>query len=1282
MTRQDGVAEDFDPAQLMRRDAIALARRQGDDRAERLAAAQQRLLERQAIALDLSYPESLPISAHAEEIRTLLEAHPVVVVAGETGSGKTTQLPKICLEAGFGRRGLIAHTQPRRLAARTVASRIAEEVGVPLGDAVGYAVRFSDQTSDRTLVKLVTDGLLLTEIRRDKDLDGYDVVIVDEAHERSLNVDFLLGYLKALLARRDDLKVVITSATIDVAAFAGHFDDAPVVEVGGRGYPVTTHYLEGDAPYEDKLVDAIERIDGDPAVRTAGAARDVLVFQSGEREILDTARLLRRQFGERFEVLPLYARLSPRDQQRVFQSGGGRRRIVLATNVAETSITVPNIGYVVDPGLARISRYSFRSKLQRLPVEPVSQASANQRQGRCGRVAPGHCFRLYDQADFEGRPRYTDPEIVRSNLAAVVLSMRAFGLGDPLRFPFLDPPEPGAVRDAHKLLEELGALRGDRLTRLGRSMARLPVDPRLARMLLAADRERSLTEVLVIVSALTVQDPRERPLDKQGAADACHERYLDERSDFLSLWNLWQWVEARRDQLSRSALKKALAQNFLNAARLREWRELHRQLRLACRDLGLRENDEPADYGSVHRALLTGSLSLLGQHDEKGHYLGPRQLKFRIFPGSALVEKRPRWLIAAEITETRRVYARTVAGVEPGWIEAAAGHLLKRRYSEPHWNPKRGEAEAFEAVTLYGLRLVEKRRVSVTRRDPVVARELLLLDGLVRGGLDVAFDFLGHNQALIADILDDEAKGRRRDLLIPEEELAALYDRVLPAEVLSVATLSRWWAKADPPARELLYFNRDQLLQAADGRSSETDFPSSLTLRGVSLPLKYRFAPGEPDDGVNLVLDVGALESLVPEALDWHVPGYFDAVCEQWLRTLPKQKRRQLAPLPDRLPEITARLRRPDRYRQGRLSTALGEVLKDLYQLQVDASDWDLAGLEAHLRINVQVRDGDGRLLAQSRDAAALKAEFAAEAAARVSAQRGGDREQRGLVDFPDVPLEDRVELRQGGGRVLAYPALVDRGRHVDLTLLPTAAVRDRADRDGYARLALLRLGQTTRYLKKRLEARPQLGLHYATLGDAAALSDELLRAAAWNCCFEGRPLPRSDEAFAARLDECRGHLADTFERLLDTFAAVLQARFELVRELDAATSPAFADAVADIRAWLERLVPAQVLSQRSLERLGELPGYLAAARYRLANLQGKVERDGEHSRVLAALQERLDRLTGEPAADRERLDALQDQLERLRVALFAQPLAGREKVSAKRCDRALLAYERELGVA
>ncbi len=595
------------------------------------------LARRRAKALNLEYPPDLPITAHVTEIARLLESHQVVVVAGETGSGKTTQLPKVCLQAGFGRRAAIAHTQPRRLAARSVAARIAEEVGVAVGDAVGYAVRFSDQTGPDTLVKLVTDGLLLTEIRRDRLLEAYDVVIVDEAHERSLNIDFLLGYLKRLLHRRRDLRVIITSATIDVAAFASHFDGAPVVEVSGRGYPVEVRYVGDDRPQEERLLECLDDIDTGPQ----GRARDVLVFQSGEREILETARLLRERVGDRFDILPLYARLASRDQQRVFQPGK-RRRVVLATNIAETSITVPNIGYVVDPGFVRISRYSYRSKLQRLPVEPVSQASANQRMGRCGRVAPGVCYRLYDEADFLARPEYTDPEIRRTNLAAVVLAMEAFGLGDVARFPFLDPPDPGAVRDARKLLEELGALVDGALTDVGRRMARLPVDPRLARMLVAADQHRSLAEVLVIASGLAVQDPRERPLEKRGSADRAHEAYSDERSDFLALLKLWNFHEQARQENSRSALKRLLEKQFLSPARLREWRELHRQLLLAARELGMRVNDQPAGYAEIHQAVLAGLLSLVGLHEEKGSYLGARNLRFRIFPGSGLAERTPK----------------------------------------------------------------------------------------------------------------------------------------------------------------------------------------------------------------------------------------------------------------------------------------------------------------------------------------------------------------------------------------------------------------------------------------------------------------------------------------------------------------------------------------------------------------------------------------------------------------------------------------------------------------
>ncbi|MFM8353978.1 MAG: ATP-dependent RNA helicase HrpA, partial [Gammaproteobacteria bacterium] len=666
----------FDPAQVMRRDVQTLRRLAAQDpvACATLAAASAELLEqRMAVRPRIRYPDELPVSAHAAEIGRLLAAHSVIVVAGETGSGKTTQLPKICLELGYGRRGMIGHTQPRRLAARSVAARIAFELDVPLGDAVGYAVRFSDQVGPRTLVKLVTDGLLLTEIRRDRWLDQYDVIIVDEAHERSLNIDFLLGYLRQLTRRRRDLKVIITSATIDVAAFSRHFDDAPVVEVGGRGYPVDVRHVppaDTENGEEGALLAALDAIEHEPY----RGARDVLVFQTGERDILETARLLRTRLDDRWEVLPLYARLSARDQQRVFEPSA-RRRVVLATNVAETSITVPNIGFVIDPGFARISRYSFRSKLQRLPVEPISQASANQRAGRCGRVAPGVCFRLYSETDFASRAAYTDPEIRRTNLASVVLQMQAFALGDMQRFPFLDPPDPRAVRDAEKLLEELGALAEGKLTPVGRTMARLPIDPRLARMLIEADRRASLTEMLVIVSGLAIPDPRERPIDRQAAADQAHQAYADERSDFLALLNLWRWYEDTRQQTTRAGLKTTLQKRFLSPTRMAEWRELHRQLALATRELGMRSNEVPADYAAVHRSLLAGSLGLIGLLDEKGLYLGPRNLSFRVFPGSPLARRSARWIMAAEIVETSRVYARSVAAIEAPWIEEAAQGL-------------------------------------------------------------------------------------------------------------------------------------------------------------------------------------------------------------------------------------------------------------------------------------------------------------------------------------------------------------------------------------------------------------------------------------------------------------------------------------------------------------------------------------------------------------------------------------------------------------------------------
>jgi ATP-dependent helicase HrpA len=1235
------------------------------------------------VAVNIAYPPELPISEHAAEIQALLGTHQVVVVAGETGSGKTTQLPKICLAAGLGRRGMIAHTQPRRLAARAVANRLAEELGVSVGGAVGYAVRFSERVGDDTLVKLVTDGLLLTEIRRDRYLQRYEVIILDEAHERSLNVDFLLGFLRRLLQRRNDLKLIITSATIDVGAFSKHFSDAPVVEVGGRGYPVETRYLETeDQPADAAIIQCIEEIATTPGRRSA---RDILLFQSGEREILETARSLRQAFSEQFEILPLYARLSARDQARVFRSGS-RPRIVLATNVAETSLTVPNIGFVIDPGYARVSRYSYRSKLQRLPIEPISQASANQRQGRCGRIAPGICYRLYSEQDFQGRPEFTDPEIKRTNLAQVVLQMRSLGLGDVARFPFLDPPDPRAVRDAERLLTELGALkagapqRGGGLTRIGRDMARLPVDPRLARMLLAAQQERCVREVLIIVCVMAIQDPRERPLEKRGSADRAHSQFLDPRSDFLGYVRLWNWYLEKRAELGSAQLRKALASTFLSATRMREWHALHRQLLLSVRELGMTLNAEPAHFASVHRALLTGSLSFIGLHDERGEYQGPRNMRFRIFPGSGLASARPQWLMAGEISETQRVYARSVARIEPKWIEEIAGDLAKRQYAEPHWSVRRGEVVAYESVTLYGLRLVERRRVSYRRIDPGVCRELFLNDGLVRGGISVKLDFLEHNQALIAEILQEEAKGRRRDMLLADSAQADLYDRLIPAAVVSAVQLKRWWRRLGPTDRTQLFFTREQLTAQDQAAVSEDDYPGAIQIRELTLRVRYRFAPGEVDDGVSVDVPVGVLGSLIGELLEWSVPGFFPTLVEHWLRTLPKQKRRPLAPIPDRMDDILAILMRPDRYRQGRLLPALAGVLKDLYRLDVSAADWDRQRVPQHLLVNLRVIGDADELLAQGRDVASLKEQFAAHVEQQIAQPAASDFEAIGLREFPPAGLPPALHLDLDSGQLIAYPGLLDEGQSVAIKLFSEPAAQRAANRSGYPRLALLAVPQTVRVLKKELHKHVQLGLQYASLGDAAGLTDEVLRAAAWRCFFSGRDLPATAPEFAQRIADKRGELADAFSEVLAALQQILAKRFAIITQADELKSPAFAPAVADVREHLRVLVPADVLTVTPTEHLLDLPRFLDAMTYRLAHLQGKVGRDRESTLLIGSMLERLRRIGDQPEANDSETTALRFELEELRVALFAQPMS-RGRISAKRLDKAMAQTERALGL-
>jgi ATP-dependent helicase HrpA len=1290
--------------QVLRRDYFRLNKRaqRGDDVAQDVARSQSARLARKTSLekLNLSIPQNLPLADQSDNIVELLQRHQVVIVAGETGSGKTTQLPKLCLSLGLGEAGMIGHTQPRRLAARTVAKRIAEEVGTELGDAVGYAVRFSDQAGEQTLLKVMTDGLLLTEIRRDRFLDQYDAIIIDEAHERSLNIDFLLGYLKRLLQRRRDLKVIITSATIDVQRFSEFFDNAPIVAVGGRTYDVEVRYQEQPEDALNSIVDVVEEIESLPSTK----ARDILVFFSGEREIFEAARALRKQFATRLEVLPLYARLSFAEQQKIFQPTGAKRRIVLATNVAETSLTVPNIGFVIDPGFARINRYSYRSKLQRLPIEPISQASADQRKGRCGRIASGVCYRLYTEHDMQSRPAFTDPEIRRVNLAGVVLQMLSFNLGNIATFPFIDPPDPRAVKDAMLLLTELQALQagdtgrkeGGKLTDAGHAMARLPVDPRLARMLVEANEQGALYELLIITSGIAVIDPRERPADKAQAADAAHEQFVDERSDFMSWVKLWDWIEQQRQALTRSRFERLLKKHFISPLRVREWRETHRQLRLVCRDLRFKENSQRAGFQQIHEAILSGSLSYIAQHDEEGKYIGARNLKLQIFPGSGLARKRPRWLVASEIVETTRVFARNVGFVEPAWIERQGRHLVRRNYSEPFWSLRRGEVMAFESVTLYGLRLAERRRVSYQRQDPAICRDLFIREALIAGRVKQPPAFLAHNLLQIAQVHDLEAKGRRRDLLVNDDELYAFYDANIPSQISRAQDLLKWARRAKAEELDAVTLSVEMLLQGIDPRGAlgEADFPSELVLGDLKLPLKYRFAPGEVDDGVSVDIPVGVLHGVGAEPLEWLVPGLLPNLIEQWLRSLPKSKRRSLAPLPDKLDELVHALIRPEVYRSGRLLTRLAGLLEDRYQLSVGETDWDRDRIDSHLLLYVRIVDETGAVVAASRDIREIKASLTTAPAEEVVIQE----DFQDMRTFPAaLVLEAERLVGVGAGAQLKFPGLVDAGEHVDLFFFETAPARDVAHRDGLTRLAILQLGQTGQYFRRELDKHPALGLHFASLGSARDLKDELLRGVVWYCFFDGRPLPATETDFAGILQHGRGNLGTIFADTVATFAEIMALRFACRRDVEKLPGDAFMPSREDLLEHIDRLAPRSVLRQTPHRYLRLIERYLRGVERRITQLPGRVPKDRALMAELSPLSDRVERLRQTEMFEQIRYEDLRILLEELRLKMFAEPISRQKvinhpldqaffganwKVSTKRVAGIVLEEERRVGLA
>ncbi|WP_259646110.1 ATP-dependent RNA helicase HrpA, partial [Burkholderia pseudomallei] len=963
----------------------------------------------------ITFAESLPVSGKRDEIARAIAAHPVVIVCGETGSGKTTQLPKICLALGrglgAGGAGLIGHTQPRRLAASSTGRRIAEELGTPFGEVVGYKVRFTDNLAPGASVKLMTDGILLAETQTDPLLKAYDTLIIDEAHERSLNIDFLLGYLRQILPKRPDLKLIVTSATIDAERFARHFGSderpAPVIEVSGRLYPVEVRYR----PIADDRPAAVRHAEGASSGRDrAKSAReaerdlmdgivdavdelcregpgDVLVFLPGEREIRDAAEALRKHHPPHTEILPLFARLSAAEQERVFKASNARR-IVLATNVAETSLTVPGIRYVVDTGLARVKRYSYRNKVEQLQIEPISQAAANQRAGRCGRVADGVCIRLYEESDFAGRARFTDPEILRSSLASVILRMKSLHLSAIESFPFIEPPPGRAIADGYQLLNELGAVDDDNaLTPLGRELARLPLDPRVGRMILAARDQQALREVLVIASALSVQDPRERPVDAQEQADQAHRRFADERSEFLQWLRIWAWFEeAVAHKKSNRQLVDACRQHFLSHLRLREWRDVHSQLLTVVREHGWRLNEADATFEQIHLSLLTGLLGNIGfKAEDEPHYLGARGIKFHLWPGSALVKKAGRWVMAAELVETSRLYARCIAKIEPEWIERIGAHLLKKSLSEPHWEKRPAQVAAFERATLYGLTIYHRRRVAFGRQDPARARELFIRGALVDGEFDTKLAFFAHNRKLLADIEQLEHKSRRQDVLVDDELIHAFYDQAIPAGIHTGAAFERWYrdevSKSGQPEDKLrlLYLSRDDLMRhEAAGVTTEL-FPKRVTMAGVEMALAYHFEPGSPRDGVTLAVPLFALNQVDARRAEWLVPGMLKEKAHLLLKSLPQKLRRHCVPLPEYAAGFVERAGR-ERFGAGGLVDALIADVREQTQVATKTSDFKLETLPAHLFMNFKVIDEHGRQLAMGRNLAQLRAELGAQA--------------------------------------------------------------------------------------------------------------------------------------------------------------------------------------------------------------------------------------------------------------------------------------------------------------
>lgn len=1227
----------------------------------------------------IEYPALLPVSQKRDDIANAIAHHQVVIVAGETGSGKTTQLPKICAELGRGKYGLIGHTQPRRLAARSVANRIAEEMETELGGFVGYKVRFTDQISDQTQIKLMTDGILLAEIQNDRFLNQYDTIIIDEAHERSLNIDFILGYLKQLLPRRPDLKVIITSATIDPERFSKHFSNAPIIEVSGRTYPVEVRYrpLAGDDDSEsdrDQLEGIFQAVD---ELCDEGGLGDILIFMNGEREIRDTADALSKRNLRDTEIVPLYARLSAGEQNKIFQPHAGRR-IVLATNVAETSLTVPGIKYVIDPGTARISRYSYRTKVQRLPIEPISQASANQRKGRCGRTEEGICIRLYSEEDFLSRPEFTDPEILRTNLASVILQMTALGLGDIEAFPFVEAPDKRNIQDGVRLLEELGVINDQikdpkkRLTESGKQLARLPIDPRLARMVLEASKLGCLKEVMIIASALSIQDPRERPSDKQQASDEKHRRFNHEDSDFLTLVNLWHYIGQQQKALTSNQFRRQCKLDYLNYLRVREWQDVYTQLHQSTREMGFKLNDEPGSYHAVHSAILVGLLSHIGMKDqEKNEYHGARNARFNIFPASGLFKKQPKWVMSAELVETSKLWARVVAKIEPDWIEPLAKHLIKRSYSEPHWSKKNAAVMAYEKVMLYGIPIVPKRLVNYGTIDPVLSREIFIRSALVEGDWETKHAFFKQNRALLAEVEELEHKSRRRDILVDDEELFQFYDQRVGTEVVSGRHFDAWWKTASRKTPDLLSFEKEMLFKGDASHITDLDYPNFWHQGNLKLKLSYQFEPGENSDGVTVHIPLPILNQIEPHGFDWQIPGLRHELVVSLIKSLPKTLRKNFVPAPNYADAFLARVTPFEMP----LLDAMEKELRRMTGVTVLREDWKLDQLPAHLKITYRAVDHRNRKLNESCDLHELKESLKEKVQETLSQVADDDIEQRDLHTWSFGELPKVYQQKRGGFEVRAYPALVDKKDSVEIKLFETEQEQLSAMRAGQRRLILLNVPSPIKYLHANLPNKSKLGLYFNPYGKVLDLIDDCIACGVDKLIEERGGMVWEPQAFEALKEHVRAELGDTVVEIAKQVETILTTAYNINKRLKGKVDFTMAFALSDVKAQIEGLIFSGFATECGWKRLPDILRYMRAIERRMEKLPVDPNKDRLHMLKIESVANKYKELLNKipkGMAIPDNVREIRWMLEELRVSYFAQQLGTPYPVSDKRIINAI----------